>query len=306
MGKKHPVVAVATVARDNVAISGWGAAAEADFEIGSISKGVTGLLYRDAVERGVLKGSTTLGELLPLEKNCPVAGVELQALSKHRSGLPSLPPARLGLRRSLWWWNGSNPYGETLDETIEQAAEVKVGNPRPRYSNFGFELLGHAVARAQNTTYPQLVQERIAAKLGLKSWYIAASPGDLRPTSLLGHSKRGWKREAWTGESLAPAGGIRSTIRDMAEFARALLEERTVGLDALDPVAPLGSGARIGAAWITLENKGRVITWHNGGTGGFRTWLGMDREAGIGAVILSATSASVDAAGFRLLDEHGA
>jgi hypothetical protein len=46
---------------------------------------------------------------------------------------------------------------------------------------------------------------------------------------------------------------------------------------------------------------GRSITWHNGGTGGFRSWLGLDRDAGTGAVVLSAISASVDRAGFRLL-----
>ena len=50
-----------------------------------------------------------------------------------------------------------------------------------------------------------------------------------------------------------------------------------------------------------MEVHGRSITWHNGGSGGFRSWLGVDRDAGTGAVVLSAISASVDRAGFRLL-----
>jgi hypothetical protein len=59
--------------------------------------------------------------------------------------------------------------------------------------------------------------------------------------------------------------------------------------------------ARIGAAWFTLPIRGKQITSHNGGTGGFGSWLGLDRTAGTGAVILSATAISVDRAGFKLL-----
>ena len=62
-----------------------------------------------------------------------------------------------------------------------------------------------------------------------------------------------------------------------------------------------GPAARIGAAWMTLEVKGRAITWHNGGTGGFRSWVGLDREAGTAVVISTATAASVDRQAFRLL-----
>ena len=43
---------------------------------------------------------------------------------------------------------------------------------------------------------------------------------------------------------------------------------------------------------------------HNGGTGGFRSWLGLDRATGTGLVLLSATAASVDRQGFALLAEY--
>jgi CubicO group peptidase (beta-lactamase class C family) len=63
---------------------------DADFEIGSISKGVTGLLYAVTLERGEIGPSTTLGELLPLG-DVPAAGVTLASVSTHHSGLPRLP-----------------------------------------------------------------------------------------------------------------------------------------------------------------------------------------------------------------------
>ena len=48
--------------------------------------------------------------------------------------------------------------------------------------------------------------------------------------------------------------------------------------------------------------KGRDITWHNGQTGGFASWWGLDRAAGTAVVILSGASPSVDRQGFELLE----
>ena len=45
---------------------------------------------------------------------------------------------------------------------------------------------------------------------------------------------------------------------------------------------------------MTLEAKGRTVTWHNGATGGFSSWLGLDRETGTAAILLSATTGSLD------------
>ena len=73
-------------------------------------------------------------------------------------------------------------------------------------------------------------------------------------------------------------------------------------MSALDPVARFtGPAVRIGAAWLTLDAKGSRITWHNGGTGGFSSWIGLDREANAAVVLLSATAAPVDRQGFELL-----
>jgi CubicO group peptidase (beta-lactamase class C family) len=47
------------------------------------------------------------------------------------------------------------------------------------------------------------------------------------------------------------------------------------------------------------------VTWHNGGTGGFTAFLGIDRERGTGVVILSARQeppSTTTRAGFALLD----
>jgi CubicO group peptidase (beta-lactamase class C family) len=123
----------------------------------------------------------------------------------------------------------------------------------------------------------------------------------MRPSAVPGRSRGGRPRPAWTGEALGPAGGIRANIGDMGRLAAVLLDGTAPGAAALDQVEKLTSKMRIGAAWVTMTARGREITWHNGGTGGFRSWLGLDRAAGTGAAILSATASSIADAGFKLV-----
>lgn len=304
LGRRHEVSAAAAVVGGHTRVASLGAGLTADFEIGSISKAITGLLYADGLVRGEVDASTTLGDLLPVA-DTPVARVSLRALSTHCSGLPGLPRSAAPLRRTLELWrHGANPYGEDVEALIEQARGVRVGRPVPRYSNFGFELLGHALARAAGVGYPELVRRRLVEPLGLSTLYAPSRVDELRPTALLGRSRRGRPRAPWTGAAIAPAGGLRASITDMARLTQALLDGTAPGIEALDPAAPFsGRGVTIGAAWITLMHQNHQVTWHNGGTGGFRSWIGLDRQEGTGVVLLSATSISVDPQGFRMLDE---
>lgn len=308
LGVRHPRVAVGTVSGGEATVAGIGVSLDADFEIGSISKGITGLLYADACARGEVGPDTTLGDWLPLAK-CEAAGLRLSSVSRHASGLPRLPAGSPGSvapwRRTVrFCLQGTNPYGENLEELLAQARTVRLQAPRPRYSNLGFELLGHAIASAAGMRFRDLVAGRLSAPLALTSVYLPATAGELGPRALIGSSRSGRPKQPWTGEALAPAGGIRASIRDMARLTQALLDGSAPGISALDPVAHFaGPAVRIGAAWLVLDAKGRSITWHNGGTGGFSSWLGLDRNAGTGVVILSASSVPVDRSGFALLKE---
>ncbi len=59
LGRQHPVAAVGLVRHDEISVATRGAGVDADYEIGSISKGITGLLYVQALCRSVM---------------CPLAG----------------------------------------------------------------------------------------------------------------------------------------------------------------------------------------------------------------------------------------
>ncbi|MCC3265266.1 serine hydrolase domain-containing protein [Arthrobacter gengyunqii] len=289
--------AVAVVTPEREMTARVGSDHHSTFELGSISKALTGMLYRDVVERGLASPTMVLRELLPLDGD--VGLVNLESLATHRSGLPSLPPGMQPLRRTLnFWIRGENPYGHSLADLLRQTRTVRVGTPRPRYSNLGFQLLGHAVAKAAGNSYAQLLQDVLGPEFS-----APAHVQDLGPADLTGLDRFGRPMRAWVGEAIAPAGGIRATIDTMRGFLRSLLDGTPRGMSALDPVADFTPRVGIGAGWITLEHHGRNITWHNGSTGGFSSWIGLDRAAGTGVVVLAAVHRSVDRQGFRCLEE---
>ena len=57
---------------------------------------------------------------------------------------------------------------------------------------------------------------------------------------------------------------------------------------------------RLGLAWHVRDIEGEDIFWHNGGTGGFRSFLAFDKEKKRAVVVLSNSSISVDALGMAL------
>ncbi|NKY41075.1 serine hydrolase, partial [Cellulomonas septica] len=94
---------------------------------------------------------------------------------------------------------------------------------------------------------------------------------------------------------------VRSTTADLAVLLTALLDGAAPGAWALDPRADLDATERVGLFWLTRSTDVGTTTWHNGMTGGFASFVGLDRAARRGVVVLSDVASSVDALGTRLL-----
>jgi len=100
----------------------------------------------------------------------------------------------------------------------------------------------------------------------------------------------------WDIPTLAGAGALRSTVNDLLTFLAANLGYRKTSLAAAMAAEvsirkPTGApGLDIAYGWHILTGKGSSIIWHNGGTGGYRTYMGFDQKTGIGVVVLSNTS----------------
>jgi CubicO group peptidase (beta-lactamase class C family) len=245
------------------------------FELGSITKAVTGLLLADAVVRGEVALETPLTDCLPAAR--PRAPIALGELATHTAGLPRLPLAFL---RRRGFTNLTDPYdGSTVEELLADLARVRPRRRRMRYSNFGAALLGQALAARAGTPYETLVHERVLEPLGIGEVWAHGAPAVAPP-----HDRRGRTVLAWDLGAYAPAGCLRGTVRGALGLATACLRPppalaEAVAL-ALAPRARRGP-LRAGLGWMRgPAGRDTQMWWHNGGTHGSRAFVGLVPETG--------------------------
>ena len=300
-------LSVALIENGRVTYAGLGADTDTEFEIGSVTKTFTSALLADSIERGEVEADTTLGDLLDLGDS-PAAGVTLEQLATHHSGLPRLPlETDVLVQTLLSQYRGTDPYQWDVDQLVAQARAAALTEPAVfDYSNFGVALLGQALAAAAGTDYATLIDTRIVQPLALADTSVPIEAANLAADAPTGFAASGRGSDAWTLKANAPAGGIRSTATDMAAYATALLDGTAPGAEALEPRTDAEGLGQIGLAWFITEpdgeGAGTEITWHNGMTGGFASFVGLDRANDRAVVVLSSTAVEVDQLGFALLE----
>jgi CubicO group peptidase (beta-lactamase class C family) len=232
-----------------------------------------------------------------------VAGVTLEELASHRSGLPRLPSRkrdRVKIYSAVL--RHRNRYTADLTALLAQAAAATIVDRGSfSYSNLGTALLGQALAAHAEVSYPKLLDCQLFDRLGMASSVAPLSADDLATNAPTEWSASGKREQAWTMNAYAPAGGVRSTPEDMTRYARALLDRKVPGLSALEPRWDAGNGRRVGYAWLTDRIDGTDVTWHNGATGGFSSMLALDRRHAAAVVILANPVAALDEIALNVL-----
>ncbi len=264
------------------------------YEIGSMSKVFTGLLLADAVTQGRVQLDLPATELLPDGVKMPQhekLPITLRHLATHTSGLPRLPdqftPAD---------WN--NPYAdytvEQLHGFLNRHQLARAPGEKSVYSNLGMGLLGHLLALQTEQPYEQLLRDRITKPFGMSSTSITLSKKQ-RSRLALPHTADGKLSTNWDLPTLAGAGAIRSTARDMLLLAKSHLAPRKNELGKAIELAwqvhqkPLATGDfAMGLAWhIARDGSTR---WHNGQTGGYHSMILISRELDAAVVLLTNTA----------------
>jgi serine-type D-Ala-D-Ala carboxypeptidase/endopeptidase len=277
------------------------------FEIGSITKVFTALLLADMVRRGEVSLDDPVSKFLPEGVTMPSREgkpITLGQLSSQTSGLPRLPG---NLRPA----DALNPYA---DYTVAQLYEFLGGHQLRRdpgtqfeYSNLGVGLLGHVLALRAGMSYEDLVRQRILQPLGMEHTGITLTPV-MRARMVAGHNLAGDTVPLWDLPTLAGAGALRSSMADMLRFAQAAVRPDGPLQEAfsmsLQPRTPAGSlQAMIGLGWLRFATGSDTIAMHNGGTGGFRTFIGLQPSAGRAVVLLTNTGGpGSDDIGMHLLN----
>ena len=290
------------VSHGNLSKDGGSVDGDTVFEIGSVTKVFTALLLAQMVEKEELRYDDPVAKHLPKQVALPDT-ITLEHLATHMSGLPRMPS-------NLSPADPRNPYADyTVDQMYEFLTRLEPARgpgEKYDYSNLGGGLLGHVLARRAGVDYETLVQRRIGEPLGMQSTAITLSD-ELRARLVLGHGTDLKQASNWDIPTFAGAGALRSTVNDMLSFVGA-----NVGL-VESPLAPTMrsllekrhetgmAGLQIALGWHVFSGENELI-WHNGGTGGYRSFVGYSPSAKAGVVVLSNSSVSVDDLGRHLLD----
>ena len=279
------------------------------FEMGSVTKVFTSLLLADMVQKGEVSLDDPVAKYLPATVKMPTRNgrvITLVDLATHTSGLPRLPT-------NLKPEDPANPYA---DYSVEQMYEFLSGYVLTRdigskyeYSNLGGGLLGHVLALKAGKSYEELVESRICGPLGMHDTRITLTP-EMKARLAVGHDASMNSVANWDLPTLAGAGALRSTANDMLTFVAANMGYVKSPLAAamasmLAVRRPTGTpGLEIALGWHILTKDGQEIVWHNGGTGGYRTFIGYDKASRMGVVVLSnaSTTVGVDDIGLHLLN----
>lgn len=279
---------------------------ETIFEIGSITKTFTGIILAQMVEDGAVKlddkAQQHLGMtlLVPINKERPITLVDL---ATHSSGLPRMPS-------NFAPKDPENPYA---DYTVAQMGQFLMRHKLQRkpgekseYSNLGMGLLGHILQLKSGYDYESLMEKVITGPLEMNHTRITLDEDDLAQLAQ-GHDSDGQPAKNWDIPTLAGAGAIRSTSDDMLKYVAANLGLKHTKLDKAIALShqihfqnPENDGGDVGLGW-QLQRANKIV-WHNGGTGGYSSFIGLQPDKKTGVVVLGSSSSDyVTQLGFRLL-----
>ncbi len=276
---------------------------ETIFEIGSITKVFTTLALMDMAEKGEVHLDDPIEIYLPGVKIPEREGkkITLRHLATHTSGIPRMPD-------NFAPKDPSNPY---QDYTIERLYDFlgscylsKIPGESFEYSNIGMGLLGHILTVHSKKSYEELVSGIIAKQFDMPNTSVSISD---EANFASGHHLQ-QAVSYWDIPALSGAGALRSNIRDMAHFLAANMEVihspfcKKLLQCHEKQYSPM-PGFSIGFGWILSNSNNAELIWHNGGTGGFRNYIGFNPKNQKGVVILSnSTDDWPDEFGLLMLD----
>jgi CubicO group peptidase (beta-lactamase class C family) len=266
--------------------------ADTIFEIGSMTKVFTSLVLMDMVRRGEVALTDPISKYLPDSVKVPERNgrkITLADLSTQSSGLPRMPA-------NFTPKDENNPYA---DYSVQRMYDFLSGYKLTRdigsqyeYSNLGVGLLGHVLSLRAGMSYEALVKSRVCDPLGLKDTRVTLTP-EMKARVATGHSGGMAPVANWDIPTFAGAGALRSTANDMLTFLAANLGfvKTPLAQDMADEVSVRRSAGapdmEIAYAWHIQTKDGSSIIWHNGGTGGYRSYMGYDPKARVGVVVLA-------------------
>ncbi|HEX4629193.1 MAG TPA: serine hydrolase, partial [Gemmatimonadales bacterium] len=295
------------------------------FQIASNTKAFTTAALAILADEGKLSWDDPVTKFLPgFQLSDPYVTRELTVrdLVTHRSGLG------LGAGDLLWF---HSTYGRAeIAHRIRFAKPASSFRSQYAYDNVLYIVAGEIVPVVAGASWDDFISRRIFAPLGMTesgttTAFFTASGNAAAPHAL--EDGRLQVVPVDSVENIAPAGGISSSVADLAKWLLCRLDSGRYGggrlfsdgqaremwsgqtiLPIADPPAPLAalrpSFSEYGLGWRLRDYRGRKIVSHTGGLAGMTSQITLVPAEQLGIVILTNSEADLMVPlTYRLLDD---
>jgi D-alanyl-D-alanine carboxypeptidase len=265
------------------AVAGWHIpnGLETRFEIASLTKQFTGAAILQLAQAGKLGVEDPVSRYYP-QAPATWAGITIRQLVTHTSGLPNNEIKDFTKRIAV-------PY--TPDELIgtfrDRPLAAKPGTAWA-YTNTEYYLLAYIIEKVSGQSYADYLAEHIFAPAGMTQSGFASTLA-IVPQAAEGYARDGkaLRHRDYFDRSLElGAGGIYSTVGDMARWNAALDGSRLLDRASLDKMFAPSVPGDYGYGWF-ITRKPRLREFHEGSDPGFAAFEARYPEAGALIVVFS-------------------
>ncbi len=200
-------------------------------------------------------------------------------LINHTSGFPSLPENMIEKMKKTH--EAENPYKViSVQDVFDYLESCKNRDTEERsiYSNFGYGLIGISLSLELKQDFEQIVQENLFSKIEMNNTFI---PKDgILPNNLIqGYTADKKPAYFWFDDVLPASGSFVSNGKDLANFI-------------LYQFGYYGDNIYVPNDMSGWEHEKKVLNqpeyyWHNGMSGGYYSFLAIDKKNKVGVAILS-------------------
>ena len=268
------------------------------FEIGSITKTFTGTMLAKLVRDGKVDINEPIKNILPVRMNqSSLNGKEITLvhLANHTSGLPFEPSNVKDDKNHPF-----NPYApyqyyntqKLYDYLSHQLVLQLTPGEKRIYSNLGCGLLGHILTLISGKPYEELLFETICTPLGMKHTFITLNNERIRQM-VRGRDQEGRPLPFGDGDcgALTGAGGIKSSVKDLAKYLKANIRDTTYFYLAQKTTKQFDEHFSGSLGWAAYSDLGKHHVGAFGGTGGYTSGVIFERNSRVGIVVLTNVSA---------------
>ncbi len=233
------------------------------YRVGSVTKSFTACIIMKLVEEKKLKLNTPLSRFFPKVKNS--LQITVEQMLRHSSGIYNFT----NTDEYLSYMQKPLSREKVVEKIIEFGSSFDPGTDSD-YSNSNYVLLSIIAEKVTKKPFSELVQEMVAAPLGLAHTYYGGKINSAQNEAQSYEKVKHWKATTETDMTIPiGAGAIVSTPFDLNTFWTAFHKNEIVSEESKIKMMQIKNGFGMGLLQIPYGNK--KAFGHNGGIDAFQS-----------------------------------